>query len=570
MLPAPTTNIPEDGSSSQGSISSHEVVPLTERPQALMDDSGAPRQSYIRRMSTATSNLFRSRTGQSVTSAVAGLENFGYTDRELFGAPIAIGEDTSDEESQPTSKLTSLDEDEASQQTTSLEKTASRVDVLKLKMRFWSTDFVSERRLIVHTLLTNYIFLVLGFATCLCIYWGSFYDRAAHLKNLKYLVVIGDTQVEELPPFIGTVATKFFLSSLLDPYGTFDVWNYTTATTKARNGNMTLEQLVKQQVNVQKYSAGYLVRENATAVMAGMLAVANSTFSPVELLAVFYETGSDYNKVTNYVVPVTQNIVSQFGNVMRTVHWSQFWFTVLHPSQISAVLNNAPALLTTLPNFQLVDLIPVPKAVFQAPLQIGLIYLCVFTFFQFIFTYPVQMELAKYIHGMKYVLVRIGLAQGAYFLLSLAYVTLNTAFQMNFTATFGYLGFLVIWMFAFLTMSSVGSIIEILTLLAFVFKPACVGLVILFVAVTNLAPTISPIPLCPTVYRYGYAMPVYNSYHLMNICYFNSWKGNMGRYIGVLVAWVVASNALMPFVMKYSFNVVKKRRAKTAGAAGAG
>lgn len=570
-------NMLENEASSQGSISSHEVVSLSQVPQAVTTGSEAPRQSFMRRMSSATSNIFRSdgsrARNQSVTSAVAGLENFGYNDSEFFGAPIPMGADSSDEESQIVkSAASSVEHVPVSMQPDSspLEEVPSRVEIIMEKMRFWSPEFGSERKRIFRTLLLNYIYLVLGFAACLCIYWGSFYDRLAHLRNISYLVVNGDAPVGDLPPLIGFVATEFFLAPLLDTYGKFEVWDYTTANSKAQSANMTLDQLVKQQVNIQKYAAGYLVRENATAVMYQMLATANATFSPVELLTVYYETGSDYNLISNTVVPFTQSIVNQFGQSMRSVRWSQFWFRILNQTQVSTVMSNAPLLLTTLPNFQLVDLLPVKQAVFQAPLQIGLIYLCVFTFFQFVFTFPVQIEIAKKVQGMRYVLFRMALAQGAYFFLSLAYITLNTAFQMNFRATFGNLGFLVIWMFAFLTMSSVGSIIEILTLIAFVFNPACVGLVILFVAVVNLAPTISAIPLCPKVYRYGYAMPVYNSYHLMNIAYFNSWKGNIGRYIGILVAWIVVSNAMMPFVMKYAFGVMKKRKQAAIGKAAGG
>ncbi|WPK24159.1 hypothetical protein PUMCH_001421 [Australozyma saopauloensis] len=555
-------------SSLSSSEASHEVASFTGsdvNPQALQGD----RQSFLQKVSSTASNLLsstRART-HSVTSAVAGLENFGYNG-ELYGVTLEPEEADEDEELQVATKseASSGSQEGVEPGVEGLdEKLAVDEGVSTKKDRFWSSNLHETRTVIYRTLLTNYVFLILGFAICLCIYWGSFFGRAGRLKNLHYLVVDGDGEVEKLPPVLGTVVTKFFSSPKLAPYGTFKVLNYTESVQMASAANMTLEQYAQHQVYVQKYSAAYFVRNNATAIMYRMLATANSSFSPSrELLAVYYETGSDYNKVANYVIPVTQLIALQFGEIMRTVKWNQFWFTVLNSTQISQVMNNAPSLFTSLPSFKLVDNLPVKKAVYQAPLQIGLIYLCVFTFFQFVFTYPVQLELASKLTPARFVAVRMFLAQGAYFLLSLAYIVLNTAFQMNFTATFGYLGFLVIWMFAFLTMSSIGSIMEALVLVCFIFKPACIGLVILFVAVTNLAPTISPIPLCPTFYRYGYAMPVFNSYHLMNIAYFNSWKGDMGRYIGILVAWSVVSNLCMPFVMMYASKVMKKRKAAAA------
>lgn len=559
--------------SDAASVDSNEVVSLT---GSALEKENAPKQSVLRRVSSVASSFFGSyesrMRSRSVASAAADLQNFGYTDSDIFGAPIEPTIRAVDEESGPisthvnvvdTTKGLKMEEVPYAQEK---DKMAPLLALAawappKVCVSFWSADFREYRSMLLHTLLNNYIYLVLGFAACLCIYWGCFYNRALHLKGLHYLIVDGDAPQGAFPPLLGSAAAVFFQSPQLALFGTFDFWDYTKSSQMAQQKNISIEELAIQLVHFQQYSATYLIRENATAVMLKMLQNVNTTFSPSsDLMAVFYETGSDYNKVTNYVIPISQQVVLQFSALMRLVPWNQLWFNTLTPAQISAVISNAPALLTTLPSFRLVDLLPVPQAVFQAPLQVGLIYLCVFTFFQFVFTAPVQIELAKRVQGWRFVVVRLLLAQGSYFVLGLAYVVLNTAFQMNFTATFGYLGFLVIWMFAYLTMASVGSIMEMLVLLCVIIKPACIGLIILFVAVTNLAPVISPIPVCPAFYRYGYAMPVYNSYHLMNIAYFNSWKGNMGRYIGILVAWIVLSNAIMPFAMKYAFAKMKKRK----------
>ena len=112
-------------------------------------------------------------------------------------------------------------------------------------------------------------------------------------------------------------------------------------------------------------------------------------------------------------------------------------------------------------------------------------------------------------------------------------------------------------------MSSIGSLIEMMVLVCIATKPAMIGLVLLLVAVTNLAPTISPIVLCPTFYRYGYALPVFNSYQLMMVAFFDAYKGHMGRNIGILVAWIIITNSGMPFVMGWT---AKKMAQKAAAA----
>ena len=49
-------------------------------------------------------------------------------------------------------------------------------------------------------------------------------------------------------------------------------------------------------------------------------------------------------------------------------------------------------------------------------------------------------------------------------------------------------------------------------------------------------------------------------YDLLQVAYFNAWKGHMGRNIGILFAWMVVSNAALPFVMKWLAN--KKAKAE--------
>lgn len=52
-------------------------------------------------------------------------------------------------------------------------------------------------------------------------------------------------------------------------------------------------------------------------------------------------------------------------------------------------------------------------------------------------------------------------------------------------------------------------------------------------------------------------MPSRNAYELLHVAYFDAYKGHMGRNIGVLLAWIVASNAVMPFMLKF---LAKKKK----------
>lgn len=159
---------------------------------------------------------------------------------------------------------------------------------------------------------------------------------------------------------------------------------------------------------------------------------------------------------------------------------------------------------------------------------------------------------------------RIISSQVAYMFISLGAVVLNTAFQLPFNTTFGYSGFLVIWMFCYLLIASLGSIIEVLVIIIFALKPQLIGFILLFAAVINLAPIISHPVLSPPFYYYGYAVPSRNAYELLHVAYFNAYKGHMGRNIGVLLAWIVGSNAVMPFMLRYLAKKKKEADAKKA------
>ncbi|RLV92911.1 Nitrosoguanidine resistance protein SNG1 [Spathaspora sp. JA1] len=434
------------------------------------------------------------------------------------------------------------------------------------KFNFWDKEYHADRIHIALKFLDNYLYLVVGFTAALCIYWGSYFDRTAHYTRLKFAVIIADAPVGNLPNILGQTVEAFFTKvPAIQQLGNFDIWDFDRINTLAQSHNNTITQEVYRQVHHQKYWAAFYVHPNATLQWAQALAQASTAFDPsTSLMEVVYETGRDFNAVMNSIITVIQTIVRGWYSFLPNTNLVSNMLQTINSTETTTVISQSPQLLTTMPTFFVNDRIPVTNLVFQAPFQIGLIYIVIFTFFQFIFSIKIHMYIASKIKGFQYVMYRMISAQIAYLILSLAYVVLNTAFGLKFNKAFGQAGFLVIWMFAFLTMASLGSIIELIVLFLVAIKPVLIGFLLLFVAVTNLSPVISPIVLCPTFYRYGYAMPVRNSYELMHVAYFDSWKGHMGRNIGILVTWIVVSNAAMPFVMKW---LAKKKAQLDAKAA---
>ncbi|EGW29884.1 uncharacterized protein SPAPADRAFT_52739 [Spathaspora passalidarum NRRL Y-27907] len=445
------------------------------------------------------------------------------------------------------------------------------IQAVTKKFNFWDKEYHADRIQIALKFLDNYLYLVVGFTIALCIYWGSYYDRTAHYKRLKFAVIIADHAVASLPNILGeTVEAYFTQVPAIQQLGHFDIWDFNRISTLADSHNNTITEEVYRQIHHQKYWGAFYVHENATLQWAQALAEASTSFDPsTSLMEVVYETGRDFNAVQNSIITVIQTMIRGFYTFLPNTNLVSNMLETVNSTQAATVLSQSPQLIATMPTFFITDLIPVNNLVFQAPLQIGLIYIVIFTFFQFIFSIKIHMYIASKIKGFQYVVYRMISAQVAYLILSLAYVVLNTAFGLKYSTAFGHAGFLVIWMFAFLTMASLGSIIELIVLFLVAVKPVLMGFLLLFVAVTNISPVVSPIVLCPTFYRYGYAMPVRNSYELMHVAYFDSWKGHMGRNIGILLVWIVLSNAAMPFVMKWLAKKKAKMDAQAASKADA-
>ncbi|KAI5970128.1 hypothetical protein CANMA_000739 [Candida margitis] len=438
------------------------------------------------------------------------------------------------------------------------------------KYKLWDEEFRADRIQIGLKLLSNYVFLLIGFAGALLFYWASYYQRSTRYKHLKMAIVIADRQVGQLPNIVGKTIESYFTDvPTLQQLGKFEIWDYDKVSSLAAEHGHNITQEVYQQVHHAKVWAAFYVYENATLMWNQALSSASTQFDPTHsLMEVVYETGRDFNAVSNYIITIIQQIVRSYPNFATQSEIVANMLQTVNQTQALNVMSQAPQLVSTIPTFRINDLHPVTNPVFQAPFQIGLIYLVVFGFFQFIFTVKIHMYLATKIKGWSYIFFRILSSQVAYMAISLGMVVLNTAFQLPFNTVFGYSGFLVIWMFCYLLMASLGSIIEVIVIIMFSIKPQLIGFVLLFTAVINLAPIISPPVLTPPFYYYGYAVPSRNAYELLHVAYFDAYKGHMGRNIGVLLAWIVASNVVMPFMLKFLAKKKKEADAKQAMQAG--
>lgn len=471
------------------------------------------------------------------------------------GRHLSIGMDQRPASERRRSTFSTVEENPPIERRESIINTLRRVSTLQQirKLHIWEAEFKKERIKVLTEFFRIYLVLGCGFIVVLCFYWGSLYRRDRRYHNLRMLVVSEDTQVGQLPPLIGeTVLAVAQLNQMLQ-YGNWEVQNITEFTELARSHNNTVFEEVRRQINHRNYWSAIYVSANATANLYGKLL--GQDLQTSTLIQAINASGRDPILSTTYI----SNLIRAFQTLFLQAASSNIYPALLSsmtPSQISSMSIDA---LSDPLLFDRIDLLPIVSPVIYAPLQLGLVYLVVFAFFQFLLSLKVQGYVSARVKGAKYILFRIVTSQVAYLIISLSYSTLNAAFGLNYKATFGNSGFLVMWTVLYLTVASLGGLNENMALICFAYFPPLIGLWLVFLVVINISPTFSPIALCPTFYRYGYAMPVHCSNELFKIIFYDGYKGTIGLNIGILLIWMVVTNLMLPFTLKHVANLNKRR-----------
>ncbi|KAH3664364.1 hypothetical protein WICMUC_005749 [Wickerhamomyces mucosus] len=425
------------------------------------------------------------------------------------------------------------------------------------KLSWWDTDFKKERVKVYFQLFTNYILLSVTIIVVFSIYWGSYYKRPSRYKNFKFLVVNNDLEIDGLTPIIGLSVNLTASNGKVKQFGD---WQQFTTTEFMNHFKIdSIENIYSEiltQIHHQHYWGAIYVQPNATNQLYQAISNNDTTYNvssnSVELI---YETGRDLITMSTYIEP----FLKIFEQVYILVLSSQFSTLISEIVDENTKLQALPIISKPF-IFQKLDYRPASNTELLAPMELGLTLLVIFAFFQVVMTSKLQLLLSTKIKGLKFILIRFLISQLSYILLSFSYLILNLAFQLNYKATFGDSGALVLWSIGYLTMSALGSVNEIVALLCFTYYPNLIGAWLLILMSSNVAPTISPMTLLNHFFRYGYAVPIHNSYELVKVVFSNTYKGQMGRNIGILVAWIILSNLILPFALLHCARVMGKKK----------
>lgn len=403
----------------------------------------------------------------------------------------------------------------------------------------------------------------------LSLYWGSIYRRETRYRNVKYLVVNQDAEFQyngdTIEPYLGNAVINMFTNNAtISNLGAFRIANLTDFEELAARHNNTPFEEVKRQIHHQKYWGGIYIAPGSTENIYNSFYTANSTFvtsGAINLTIVLvYETGRHFSALSQYIF---RNLNAISESWVRNYVSSEIYQPILarlSDTQRERLLSSNETILifTTFPTFAYDDQRPAPDSAVLAPSEVQLIYALLVSFYSFNFSVEIYAYMKKNIVYKSYLFYKFLISQMHALVLALVYSLMAIAFRISTSVTFGKLGFLVLWMFVYLYISAVGVVNEVVILIFLAYdKKELIAPWMVFNIVSNVSPTFAPFVLLPGFYRYGYAMPMYNAYEALKVVFFNTWKGHLGRNIGVLIIWIVVGNIILVFVTAWA-----SRRAK--------
>lgn len=370
------------------------------------------------------------------------------------------------------------------------------------------------------------------------IYWGSMYNRQHKYVNLKLLIAVE------------TNSSAPISQALIDT--TTDPRLAKSAGWVIRSG-LNPDDIVDM-VHDQHYWAAIYVTDDNASQLINQGFQTGSNVNTTGLVRTYYETGRDMSTMQATLVPTLLRFGDVFQYYLQTSAYPQF-IEPLTSDQFSALRGTN---LLNFPDILYTDGAPVTNPVVLGPLQVGLIYIIIVTFFQFMWFIKLNTIIGKATDAKDYIIYRMLASQVTFLFLSLAFTCLNAAFQIPMNNSWSG-GFGVMWMISYLTMSAVGGANENIALIAFATLPPFFGFWLLFFVMINISGTFSPLELCPGFYKFTFAMPIKNGYELMKVLIFNTTRKHIGRQFGILIAWIVLNNLLLPFCLIFFAERMKKQ-----------
>ncbi|SCU84211.1 LADA_0D00474g1_1 [Lachancea dasiensis] len=418
---------------------------------------------------------------------------------------------------------------------------------------FLSPRIKDLRKKLAVEFFTNHAVLAILMLGVFSLYWGALYNRSHYYYKVNILAVIQDDGVlgDPIPQLVEQAS------------GTWHIYNSSHFQERFKVSESEIDSHITKLVHDQHYWMSLNVKPNTTNALLSSLEDSDAQpFNSSQYFETVYESGRDPQNMHSSILPLMTAVEELY---------QYYYSTTLLPnilSRLSQSISNAPSANLAqagVITFNQVDHRPFTDFTLLGPLQVGLIYTIMFTFFQLLLFSPMHVLFAQKLNKTHVLLYRYLIAFINYFILALFFCLVSLAFQVDFSKAFGRSGFVVAWMSSWLYMTAVGGANENMLSLLVAYAPRFPGFWMVFWVVMNISPTFFPMDLTADFYRYGYFMPVFNGVAIFRVIFLDVYPGNLGRNYGILCAWVVVNMSLFPFVMKL-FVARKKKDALKAAA----
>ncbi|KAI5970129.1 hypothetical protein CANMA_000740 [Candida margitis] len=406
----------------------------------------------------------------------------------------------------------------------------------------------------------------------LSIYWGTLYKREERFQNVEMLVVNDDTSFmsngTEIQPYISDAFIELLQEPQVRYLANFKVINTTDFRDLAESHNNTLYEEVVRQIHHQKYWAGFYIKPQATQLIYDSFASGNATYMTSgqinQTVTVVYETGRHFSALNQYLIRNLNTVAFDWNTHLSRNVYPEIIQSLSSTQQENLLQNTSIPIFTTFPILSFVDNRSSSNSAILGPSELGLIYALLFSFNQFNFSVEIYRIMRERLKYRSYLFYRLIVSQLNALLLALVYGLMTIALKIPTETAFGHAGFVVLWMFMYLFLSAVGVVNEIVMSIIMAFnQQLLIAPWMIFNIVSNISATFAPFVLMPGFYKYGYAMPMYNIYEALKVVFFNTWKGHLGRNLGVLIIWIVVGNVLLVLVSNWA---VKRARRMQAAA----
>ncbi|KAI0699407.1 hypothetical protein BC835DRAFT_1412597 [Cytidiella melzeri] len=393
---------------------------------------------------------------------------------------------------------------------------------------FFSKELLRERRAYLTVVVRPLILITLLIWACLPVFWGALSNSAKYTSHLEAWFINRDGARigNNLWVSFGNTSTPTMHLGwvLVDPQD-------------AGTDEQIMDAIIQQQAWI-----AVVVEANATSRLVRARANGDATYDPTTAITVYYAQARQEVAVGNYVLPITQQLLSESVSAYATGSAQRYFAQVTPGDTVNAtainLLSQAPQTISPGISWRMVNLRPYTAPAAQAVTLVGNIFLVIFAFIMTMAHSAARTIIAPRLNLYDYLALRIMVPTIAYIPLSLNYTLVSVAFKLPFNGKYTPTGgFFMMFLFVYLGMTALGLSLEaMITLLTPKFVPFFLFALIIF----NISPTLLPPELLHTFYSYGAGFPIWNLSQAVRTIFFNT-QNNLVQNAGVMIGWISLS-----------------------------